>query len=206
MFLFKRQIRDVLYRRVEETNWPVEVKTQFRTWTDSAPAIRNRFGTIDEPMKPVAGAKANRALPASWPPSAEKMLLVMESLVYGYKDDSHLVKMMANRKTVAECIEHTDVSHFMSAFATEYEKEKDDKQEEAQDEDPTDAEEKLAADDVKYASETSMSAVETLLADADMGAVTMADDVKKEAISLSKLAERRMNNYIRFLPAGRNLM
>ena len=202
LFLLKRQIRDLLYRRVEETNWPVEVKTQFRTWTDSAPAIRERFGTIDEPMKPVAGATANRALPASWPPSAEKMLLVVESLVYGYKYDSHLVKMMANRKTVAECIDHTDVSHFMSAFATEYEKEKENKEDEAPEEDASDAEEKLAADNVKYAIETNMSAVETLLADADSGAVTMMEEMKKEAISLSKLAERRMNNYIKFVPAA----
>ena len=80
LFIFKKSLRDVLYKRMEELNWDLETKSQFRTWTESVAAVRAKFGTIEEPVIQLegAGAHADRVLPAAWPASADKLLLIME--------------------------------------------------------------------------------------------------------------------------------
>ena len=97
LFLFKRSVRDCCFKRMGQMNWDCQVKAEFRAWAESVVACRNKFGTIDPPALPVAGQDADRTLPAAWPPSAEKLLLVMETLVYGYKQDANGVKMMGNK-------------------------------------------------------------------------------------------------------------
>ena len=115
LFIFKRSIRDTVWRRIDQFNWDPETKNQFRSWTESVIKCRGRFGVIMDPARPMDGVSTDRTLPSNWPPSAAKLLLCIESFVYGYQHDGLMVKIMGHKKTSEDFLDNPEVAHFMSA-------------------------------------------------------------------------------------------
>ena len=204
LFLFKRALRDTLWRRLDQFNWEPEVKNQFKMWTESVVKCRGRFGVIMEPAKPLDGVSADRCLPSSWPPSAEKLLLCMETFVYGYQLDGVIVKTMAHKKSSEDVLEHTDVASLMSAVMTAYEAEQKAAGSIAlEDEDPAEApdEADVEAQNLKIAVTANLSPVEALIGDAEDGVVTLDERVIDTAKSHARLAERRLRSVVKLVPA-----
>lgn len=203
LFIFKRAMRDSLWRRLEQFNWDTDVKKNFKMWTESVVACRQRFGVIHKPKREFLGVCADRTLPHSWPPSAGQLLLIMESLVYGYEYDVAMIRTMANKRTCDDFLETSDVAHMTSELAKKYDDEK--KAAGIVDEvevDPTAAEDEQAAQNLKLAVIANQSQVETLICDADSGAVTMESADVAKARSHAQLAERRLRSNVKLVAAS----
>ena len=63
LFLFKKSIRDTVWRRLDHLNWDPEVKNQFKSWTESVVKCRGRFGFIMDPARPLYGVSTDRTSP-----------------------------------------------------------------------------------------------------------------------------------------------
>ena len=203
LFIFKRAMRDSLWRRLEQFNWETDVKTHFKTWTESVVACRAKFGVIHPLKRHIDGVCTDRSLPHSWPASAGQLLLVMESLVYGYEYDSAMVKTMAGKRTCEDFLETSDASHMMSELMNRYEDEK--KAAGLIDEievDPTNAEEEQAAENFKMAVIANQSQVEILISDVDSGVATMENADVVKAKSHTQLAERRLRSNVKLVVAS----
>ncbi|CAK0890745.1 unnamed protein product [Prorocentrum cordatum] len=202
LFVFKRALRDSLWRRLEQFNWDTDVKTAFKQFTESVVTCRKRFGVIQKPKRDLDGVATDRTLPHSWPPSAGQLLLMVGTLVYGYEYDVAMIKTMANKRTCDDFLETADVSHMMSELMKTYDDEKkaarivDDAEA-----DPTAAEEEQAAQNLKLAFIANQSQVETLICDADNGVVTMESADVAKAKSHAQLAERRMRSNVKLVAA-----
>ncbi|CAK0836438.1 unnamed protein product [Prorocentrum cordatum] len=202
LFVFKRALRDSLWRRLEQFSWDTDVKTAFKQFTGPVVTCRKRFGVIQKPKRDLDGVATDRTLPHSWPPSAGQLLLTMETLVYGYEYDVAMIKTMANKRTCDDFLETADVSHMMSELMKTYDDEKkaagivDDAEA-----DPTAAEAEQAAQNLKLAFIANQSQVETLICDADNGVVTMESADVAKAKSHAQLAERRMRSNVKLVAA-----
>ena len=102
LYLFKRSLRDLLWRQMEVNYaWDSKVKQDLRKVTDTLATARSELGFHDEPEE-------QKAFPArtSWPASADAFLLMFEAAVYGYKLDGALIATLRHRKGVEDVLEH----------------------------------------------------------------------------------------------------
>ena len=132
LFLFKRQIRDALWKKLEGYSWSTAVKERIKQLTIDVETCREHLGAIDVE---VIGFQER----SSWPESADALLLAIESVVYGYKKDDALVSCLKNRKGIEDTLAHADIKPLVTSIDTKYAKEQGVQEESADEEGEDDA-------------------------------------------------------------------
>ena len=106
LYLWKKQVRDHLWRCMEEhfTAWEVDVKNEIRRLTTSIDVIRAELGYQDDTEQQLAYPKRG-----SWPPSADHFLTLMETLVFAYQYDECLKNQIRNRRSIEDTLLHREI-------------------------------------------------------------------------------------------------
>ena len=113
LFLFKKQLRDYLWKEMDSnyTVWDAAIRSEIRRVTESLEACRTCLGyfnatkdsgNADEDVKALKGR-------AQWPASADSFLVVMEALVFSYGHDSVISQQLRNRRSIEDILNHTDI-------------------------------------------------------------------------------------------------
>ena len=113
LFLFKKQLRDYLWKEMDSnyTVWDAAIRSEIRRVTESLEARRTCLGyfnatkdsgNADEDVKALKGR-------AQWPASADSFLVVMEALVFSYGHDSVISQQLRNRRSIEDILNHTDI-------------------------------------------------------------------------------------------------
>ena len=119
LFIYKRTIRNWLLRKVDTYDWNSGLKARIRTCTDTVMVFRATSGFYDDP----AQCTVDTTERAAWPESADKMMLIFDALVFGYKSDEVLKTTMKNKRSIDDLFASHDVAHFMEAVKTAYDEE-----------------------------------------------------------------------------------
>ena len=112
LFLFKRQLRDHLWKDMDSnySAWDASIRSEIRRVTESLDACRSELGYFNaargddkaEELKTLKGR-------AQWPASADSFLVVLESLVYSYAHDDVISSLLKNRRGIEDILNHTDL-------------------------------------------------------------------------------------------------
>lgn len=108
LFLFKRSLRDFLWKTMEnQFAWDSTIKTEIRRVTENITIARRELGFYDVTDQQVAYQSRG-----GWPASADLFLIIFEALVYGYKLDNAMLASLRNHKGVDDIFNHKDTRHF----------------------------------------------------------------------------------------------
>ena len=101
LFLMKRTLREHLWRLMDVNyNWETSVKSEIRRVTESVEVVRELLGFLDAAVQPQVAYQTR----ASWPESANRFLMVFETLVFGYQYDDSFCSIIRNRKAAEEVL------------------------------------------------------------------------------------------------------
>ncbi|CAE7398511.1 unnamed protein product [Symbiodinium sp. CCMP2592] len=199
LFLFKRQIRDALWKKLEGYSWSTAVKERIRQLTIDVETCRENLGAIDVE---VIGFQER----SSWPESADALLLAIESLVYGYKKDDALVSCLKNRKGIEDTLAHADVKPLVNSIDTKYAKEQGVQDEESADEGEDDAEAKGGdgAEPAPPLLDCNRSAAEMFLQNTANATDSSMLEVRAKIETGMKQAERRVKGLCKLIHEKEN--
>ena len=118
LFLFKRVVRDNLYKVMEKyAAWDLKVKLRIREFTVSIEACRASMGSADNaemfPGKDISER-------ATWPKSADLLAKAFEVLVFGYAYDVLMKTNIKNKKTAEDFLAQPDICKLLEVVDSAY--------------------------------------------------------------------------------------
>jgi hypothetical protein len=104
--LFKRQLRDYLWREMDSqfSMWDSSIRSDIRRLTESLESMRTNLGFFSD-------KSTLKSYPArgSWPASADSYLLIFEALVFDYIHDEAVKQLLKNHRGIDEVMQHRDI-------------------------------------------------------------------------------------------------
>ena len=104
--LFKRQLRDYLWREMDSqfSMWDSSIRSDIRRLTESLETVRNNLGFFSD-------KSTLKSYPArgSWPASADAFLLIFEAVVFDYIHDEVVKQLLKNHRGVDDVMQHKDI-------------------------------------------------------------------------------------------------
>ena len=182
LLLWKRSLRDFLWRKMdaEFPLWETAVRSEIRRITDSVAAFR-------------ASAHLQSGH-AAWPASAEQLLIVFETLVFGYAHDETVASQLKNRRTIEDILELKELKGLVDRPASAYATETGQDAEPALEDDQETAQATAARLVTEAADSANLSIAETLLR-AIPEDERKGEDAGKLNIGI-RIAERRVGSFI----------
>ena len=120
VFLFKRNIKDWLLKKLEVFAWAIELKQRIKLSVETAPAMRATMGFADDPSQyPLVDISGRGNIFKS----ADLFWGLFEKLVYGYKSDPIIQTAVRGRKSAEDFFSMTDVECMLAEVNAAYAKE-----------------------------------------------------------------------------------
>lgn len=91
LFLYKRSLRNNLWRRMEKYSWADAIKTKIKEVTEDIQMCRACLGFVHNNKE---FGDVDTTFRGSWPASASSFLLCLESLTFAYSDDDTMKTCM----------------------------------------------------------------------------------------------------------------
>lgn len=117
LFLYKRSLRNNLWRRMEKYSWADAIKTKIKEVTEDIQMCRACLGFVHNNKE---FGDVDTTFRGSWPASASSFLLCLESLTFAYSEDDPMKTCMKNRRTIDDFLEHSDISHFLQIVDSQH--------------------------------------------------------------------------------------
>ena len=111
--LFKRQLRDYLWREMDAqfSVWDSSIRSEIRKLTESLESVRAHLGFFSD-----KSSYKDYPSRGSWPASADAFLTMFEALVFDYMHDEAMKQLLRSHRGVDDVLQHKDIRLAFDSF------------------------------------------------------------------------------------------